>query len=183
MSVRVPLFCVLCSAASGLGCDRPDSRAAGGAGAQSTSASSSALGLAVAPTVHRQRPARDGDDPPLPARPPADNAPRVRLSQILIAYQGAVGARPSVTRSKEAARALAEHLDIEARAGADFAGLADKYSDDASVGRNHGDLGLFTRAEAAKAPAVTVAFGLISQEIAVVPLETPAGFQVIKRTE
>jgi len=121
-------------------------------------------------------------DPPPPPRPPPDNVQQIRASHILIAYKGAFHAPASVTRTKEEAQALAIHVDIEARAGADFEALVLKYSDDPSARNNKGNLGQFTRAQMVK-PFADAAFGLMKQEIGVDPIETPFGFHIIKRTE
>lgn len=67
----------------------------------------------------------------------------VKASHILIAYQGAERANPSVTRTKEEAEARAGELLAEARAeGAVFAELARANSDGPSAPRG-GDLGYF----------------------------------------
>lgn len=114
--------------------------------------------------------------------PPSDNAKTIRASQILIAFKGAKGADPKVTRNREEAKALAEHVDIEARAGADFSALVAKYSDDPQARTTHGDLGALTR-ESLEKPLTDAAFGLMKQEIGYEPVETSLGFHIIKRTE
>ena len=115
-------------------------------------------------------------------RPPSDNAKQIKAYHILIAYKGALRAGPSVTRSKEEALALANHVDIEARAGADFEALVLKYSDDPDAKTNRGYLGQITRTQMVK-PFTDAAFGLMKQEIGVDPVETAFGFHIIKRTE
>ncbi|MET0795201.1 MAG: peptidylprolyl isomerase, partial [Polyangiaceae bacterium] len=116
------------------------------------------------------------------AHPPSDNATRIKAWHILIAYKGAEGADPKVTRSREEAKALAEHVDIQARAGADFAELVAKYSDDPKAKINKGNLGELTRTSMVK-PFTDAAFGLMKQEIGYDPVETAFGFHIIKRTE
>jgi hypothetical protein len=122
-----------------------------------------------------------GEDTP-PPRPPSDNAKQISASHILIAYQGALNAAPTVTRSKDEARALAQRVQLLARAGEDFGDLALKYSDDPGVHENHGDLGKITRVQMDK-PFTDAAFNLIKMEVGMDPLETPAGFEIIRRTE
>ncbi len=117
-----------------------------------------------------------------PPRPPSDNAKQIKAWHILIAYQGASNAPPGVTRSKEEAQALAAHIAVQARAGADFEELVKKYSDDPSAKTNKGYLGVITRDQMPKA-FTDVAFGLLKPEVAMEPVETPLGFHIIKRTE
>jgi hypothetical protein len=126
---------------------------------------------------------REGDPADyVPPRPPSDNATQIKAWHILIAYKGAQNAGPSVTRSRDEAKALAEHLDIEARAGMDLHALALKYSDDPQAKLNKGDLGELTRSSMVK-PFTDAAFGLLKQEIGVDPVELADGFHIIKRTE
>jgi peptidyl-prolyl cis-trans isomerase C len=75
---------------------------------------------------------------------------RVRASHILIGAKG---------RSDEEARARAEEVRRRAVAGEPFDQLAAEYSDDTSVVRNRGDLGLFTRGMMVK-PFEEAAFAL-----------------------
>jgi peptidyl-prolyl cis-trans isomerase NIMA-interacting 1 len=117
-----------------------------------------------------------------PPRPPSDNATLIKASHILIAYQGALDAAESVTRDKETARKLAESVGFEARAGALFAELVAKYSDDAKTRGSDGRLGQISRTEMAK-PFTDAAFGLMVKEITMAPVETAFGFHIIKRTE
>ncbi len=116
------------------------------------------------------------------AHPPSDNAKRIKASHILIAYKGAQDADPKVTRSRDEAKALAEHVGMQARAGADFTELVAKYSDDPKTKTNRGNLGELTRTSMVK-PFTDAAFGLLKQEIAYEPVETVFGFHIIKRTE
>lgn len=122
------------------------------------------------------------DDPPLPPRPVSDGAVQIRAAEILISYKGARDAGSGVTRSREEAKALANHLDIQARAGADFEGLVLKYSDDPRARERRGDLGRFGRAQFDQA-FTAAAFELMKQEIGIDPVETDSGFHIIKRTE
>ena len=53
-------------------------------------------------------------------------------------------------RSDDEARARAEEVLAKAKAGVEFGLLANEYSDDPSVGTNHGDLGFFGRGKMVK---------------------------------
>lgn len=117
-----------------------------------------------------------------PPRPPSDQAKVIKASQILIAYKGALDAAPTVTRDKAAALKLAKFVGVEARAGADFESLVAKYSDDPKAKATAGELGTLTRSQMAK-PFTDAAFELMVKEITMDPVETAAGFHIIKRTE
>jgi peptidyl-prolyl cis-trans isomerase D len=68
----------------------------------------------------------------------------MKAEHILIAYKGALRADPSLTRSKEQAKKLADSLyRVLKRNPAKFKTLADKFSNDGSVKTNHGNLGWF----------------------------------------
>lgn len=169
------LSCALALAA----CKRP-SEPPPGPGTTTPSASPTASSPAAAASqtsVH----AHDMPDQP-PPRPASDNATLIKASHILIAYKGALDAAPSVTRDKEAAKKLANFVGIEARAGAEFAGLVAKYSDAPQAKANDGRLGQISRTQMAK-PFTDAAFGLMVKEITMDPVETAYGFHIIKRTE
>jgi len=53
----------------------------------------------------------------------------ITARHILIMYQGSMRAPETVTRSKEEAKALAEEVLAQAKAGEDFGELAKQYSD------------------------------------------------------
>ena len=116
-----------------------------------------------------------------PPHPKSDNATEISAWDLLIAYQGALNAGPSVTRSKAEAESLAIHLSEQARAGADFKELVRKYSDDPISKANLGDLGKFKRADKSKAFS-DAAFDLMKMEVTPLPIEAPDGFHLIRRT-
>jgi SecD/SecF fusion protein len=64
----------------------------------------------------------------------------VKVSHILISYQGATRADASVTRTKDQAQALANDVLKQLQGGAKFADLAKQYSDDASNKNTGGTL-------------------------------------------
>lgn len=161
-----------------------------------------ALGCAdlTTPPVHRQNdaPLSENAQPPAPtggvptaaADPsvPAPPAPgpevavqSIGASHILVSYQGATRAKPTVTRTKQEALALARQLAAEARKpGMDFGQLARDASDGPS-GVEGGALPKFGRQQMVK-PFSDAAFALKPGGISDV-VETNFGFHVIKRTE
>ena len=118
----------------------------------------------------------------VPPHPPSDNAKSIVVWHILIAYQGAAGAPASVTRTKENAKELAGTVRAEMSAGADFEALALKYSDDPKVKTDHGKLGKIGRTQLDKA-FTEYAFALMKFETGPIPLDTPAGLEIIRRME
>jgi parvulin-like peptidyl-prolyl isomerase len=114
--------------------------------------------------------------PPVPA--PAD---QIEASHILVSYQGATRAKPTVTRTREQALELATQLATRAREpGTDFAQLAKDASDGPS-GVEGGVLPRFGRQQMVK-PFSDAAFALRPGEISGV-VETNFGFHIIKRMQ
>lgn len=100
---------------------------------------------------------------------------RVHARHILIrAPEGAT------TAQQDAARAKAESLLAQIKAGRDFSKLAEKNSDDLATRREGGDLGLFARGQMIK-PFEESAFKMKAGDVAVV--ETEFGFHVVKVDE
>lgn len=115
----------------------------------------------------------------LEEKPDPDAPTEISARHILVAYKGAD--RSKATRTKEEAKARAEEVLTKAKAeGADFAKLAEEYSDGPSKTKG-GDLGSFKKGAMAK-NFEAAAFKLKVGEISGV-VETPFGFHVIKRTE
>jgi parvulin-like peptidyl-prolyl isomerase len=98
-----------------------------------------------------------------------------------VAYQGALRAAPTITRTKDEAKKRADQVLARAKKGEDFGKLADELSDDPSAKMNHGALGRFTQTTMVK-PFADAAFALKPGEVSGI-VETPFGFHVIKRTE
>ena len=101
----------------------------------------------------------------------------VAASHILIAYKGATGAGPDITRTKEQALARAQELKRQLSAGANFEQLARTQSDGESK-KNAGNLGPFARGMLVPAfedVAFNAPVGNISD-----PVETPFGFHLIR---
>jgi len=106
---------------------------------------------------------------------------QIEASHILVSYQGATRAKPTVTRTREEALALAAQLAVKAHEpGTDFATLAKDVSDGPS-GVEGGALPRFGRQQMVK-PFSDAAFALQPGEISGV-VETNFGFHVIKRTQ
>src|SRR5690606_31930184 len=106
-------------------------------------------------------------------------ADQIEASHILVSYQGATRAKPTVTRTREQALELATQLAARAREpGADFAQLARDVSDGPS-GVEGGALPRFGRQQMVK-PFSDAAFALRPGELSGV-VETNFGFHIIKR--
>ena len=100
-------------------------------------------------------------------------------SHILIQFDGSLRAKPSITRSKEQAFALAMDIANQARTkDADFASLAVKHSDGPSAPKG-GDLGVFAPGQMVRAFSQATSrleIGAVSH-----PVETQFGYHVILR--
>jgi peptidyl-prolyl cis-trans isomerase C len=104
----------------------------------------------------------------------------VKARHILISYKGSRAPQKAGApeRTKEQAKAFAEDLRKQLIAGADFAELAKKESDDTGSGANGGDLGSFGHGQMV-APFEQAAFAAKVGEIPPV-VETEFGFHVLK---
>jgi parvulin-like peptidyl-prolyl isomerase len=94
---------------------------------------------------------------------------------------GSEHAAPSVVRTREQARVVADDVLRRARAGEDFTRLAVEYSDEPNAAQRGGSLGVFGHGQ--MVPAFEkAAFALEPGQISDV-IETNFGFHVIQRTE
>lgn len=128
--------------------------------------------VAPEPAPAPRPPALDGSDLPEPTEP------RYAASHVLVAWVGARGAGPRVTRGRDEALALARELHGRAVAGEPFAELARRWSDDPSAPRG-GRLGVYrtgTWAPAFERAVASVAPGEVGPVV-----ETPWGFHVVRR--
>lgn len=136
--------------------------------------------IGVAPRIAAP-PSRPAAASLVPLSAPANEPHEIRASHLLIAYQGAMRAAPSVLRSKPEALIRAQEAFTKAKAGAEFKQLAAEYSDEPGAAASGGDLGKFKRdrvvPEFGKA-----AFALRPGELSNV-VESPFGYHVILRTE
>ncbi len=105
---------------------------------------------------------------------------RVKARHILIAFKGARNASgPAAERSEDQAKALAAQVLAETKkAGADFAALASKYTDETSGKTKGGDLGFFKKEQMVKEFA-EAAFAMKAGEISG-PVKSPFGYHIIR---
>jgi peptidyl-prolyl cis-trans isomerase NIMA-interacting 1 len=136
--------------------------------------------LAV-PVGRAQAAGTPAPQPPTLAAAEAPSGDQISASHILVAYRGATRAKPTVTRTKDEARALALGLAARAREpGMDFSKLA-RDSSDGPSGIEGGALPKFGRQQMVK-PFSDAAFALQPGQISDV-VETNFGFHIIKRAE
>lgn len=104
----------------------------------------------------------------------------IGLKHIMVAYQGALMAPFTITRSKEEAKEMAENLRKRLLEGEDFAKLARKYSEDKSTYKIGGDLGLISIDKFIPIELEEVAFSLEIGKISEV-VESPGGYHILLR--
>jgi parvulin-like peptidyl-prolyl isomerase len=114
-------------------------------------------------------------------KPGAGDEESVEASHLLVAYQGAMRAAPTTTRTKEEAKKRAEEALAKAKKGAAFEKLVAEYSDEPGAAARGGKLGAFTRNRMVK-PFADAAFALKPGQISGV-VETAFGYHVILRTK
>lgn len=119
--------------------------------------------------------------PPAPPGSTASRPERVGARHVLVAWRGSERAAPTITRTKEEARARAEDVLRRARGGEDFAALARQFSDEPGASTGGGDLGVFGRGQMVP-PFEQAVFALETGAISDV-VETSFGYHVIKRTQ
>lgn len=116
---------------------------------------------------------------PPPATPAPVEPQELSASHILIAYQGAMRADGSITRTQDEALERAEMVaDLCKKEGADFGALAAEYSDGPS-GPNGGKLGVFHPQQMVQPfseACAALQVGQVSE-----PVETQFGYHIIRR--
>jgi parvulin-like peptidyl-prolyl isomerase len=105
----------------------------------------------------------------------------VAAQHVLITYRGAKNAPKEVTRSKAAAKKLAEDIAKQAKGGADFTGLVKEHSEDPGTKDRLGSVGKFTPDKMVK-PFSEAAFALDVDEVSDA-VESEFGFHIIKRNQ
>jgi peptidyl-prolyl cis-trans isomerase NIMA-interacting 1 len=106
---------------------------------------------------------------------------KISVKHILVKYGGAKSAPPTITRTKEEACLRAEEALDKLKAGAPFAEIVAKYSDESGADTREGSIGTIERSDVAPSFA-DAAFQLKMREVSAV-VETPFGFHVILRVE
>ena len=106
---------------------------------------------------------------------------KIAAQHVLVQYQGAKTAKVHIVRFRDEACLRAMEARDELRAGADFAEIVKKYSDEPGGDARAGALGTIGRQDVVPRFA-DAAFELLPRELSDV-VETEFGFHVIKRTE
>jgi parvulin-like peptidyl-prolyl isomerase len=147
----------------------------GGSKASAEEPASAAPATSVATTTASAR--------PLPSARRMDGADgeRIEARHLLVKYQGAMRAEPTVTRTKDQAKKRAEEALSKIKKGGDFATVVGEYSEDTGSAKRGGNLGPFTKGRMVK-PFADAAFALKPGETSAV-VESPFGFHVIQRTK
>jgi peptidyl-prolyl cis-trans isomerase SurA len=115
---------------------------------------------------------------PKPVKPSME---KLSASHILLMHKESKRVPPTVTRSKDEAKKLADEIYKKLKGGADFADLAKEHSDCPSGKRKGGNLGIFPAAR--MAPEFTEGVKGITVGEITEPVETQFGYHIIKRQE
>lgn len=133
------------------------------------------------PVQAQQQPqAPQPQQPPQP-QPPQPQGERVHVAHLLVMHTGSQMRPPTVTRSLDEARTLANQLLRRIRGGEDLVTLARQFSDEPGHEQKGGDLGFITRGMTV-APFDAASFALRPGQISEV-VQTDFGFHIIKRLE
>src|SRR6185312_1859477 len=111
----------------------------------------------------------------------ASEPDRITVKHVLVRYQGARGAAPTITRTREDACLRAQEALAKLQAGTSFSEVVAAYSDESGAATREGSLGAIERSDVLPAFA-DAAFELKMEEVSQV-VETAFGFHVILRVE
>ncbi len=123
-------------------------------------------------------------DAPSDAEPRDDHAGEptmIRAQHLVVMHRDSKGAPPTMTRSRDEARARAEEALERIKKGEDINAIIGEYSDEPGAAQRNGDLNRFSRKMMVKKFS-DVAFKLKPGEVSGV-VESEFGFHVIRRTE
>lgn len=111
----------------------------------------------------------------------ADEPAKIGAKHVLIKYQGAKKASPSVTRTREEACLRAEEARAKLEQGMAFGEVVKAYSEEPGATTREGSIGSIERSHVVP-PFADAAFELRPGEVSHV-VETDFGFHIILRTE
>jgi protein-disulfide isomerase len=138
----------------------------------------------LTPEARREREAAQALDErsqtALPDPSPAAR-PMFGAKHLVVMYQGSRRAAPSVTRTRDEAKARALEALRKARAGVKFEDVVTMYSDEPGAAARGGDLGRFPKG--LMVPEFQVAVEALKPGELSSVVETPFGFHVILRTQ
>jgi len=135
-------------------------------------------GSSEEPIASEPAAADEAAEPAADVAAPDRDEPHLAASHVLVAFAGAVGADPKITRTEDEARAIASELHQQLVDGAALEALAEQYSDDPSRKRG-GRIGPF--AEEAVDPAFAEAIAEVEVGGITDPFRSPFGWHVARR--
>jgi parvulin-like peptidyl-prolyl isomerase len=109
-----------------------------------------------------------------------DPPPPIGAAHILIPWQGAMRADPTITRTKDEAKKLADEVMAKLRGGKELAELAPEYSSCPSKAKG-GDLGTFGPGQMIPEFEQAVRAAKVGELVG--PVETAFGWHLIRRTQ
>jgi hypothetical protein len=110
-----------------------------------------------------------------------DEPSKISAKHVLVKYEGAKKAPPTVTRTREQACLRAEEARSKLEQGMPFAEVVSTYSEEPGAATREGSLGRIERSHVVP-PFADAAFSLKPGEVSHI-VETDFGFHIIMRTE